>query len=121
MKPFWKSRKFIYAAGTFLAALVLTILPMVVELEQETLDLLDQMLPLVFVIGLALIGGHTATDLVAIWQEGVVGKELAQAAHDLIDALSDSDPVAARTIKRAHPVLARTPKPESHQPGGAVK
>lgn len=94
-KPFYKSRKFAYALGTFLAALVLVVLPMAVELDPEVTGMLEEMLPLVFVIGIMLITGHTITDVMAIWREGVIGKELKEAAHDLIDAL-DGDAEAVK-------------------------
>lgn len=90
MKPFWKSRKFVYALGTALAALVLAFLPEVVVLDPETQDLLGEMLPLVFVIGLSVILGHTVTDVAAIWRSGVQGKPLADALKDLIDALTEA-------------------------------
>ena len=90
MKPIWKSRKLVYSLGTVLAALVLTFLPQLVTLDPETEALLSDVLPMVFVIGLSLIAGHTVTDLMALWKEGVAGKPLAEALHDLIDAIQDA-------------------------------
>ena len=86
-KAFYKSRKLAYALGTFLAALVLTVLPTLVDLEPETLDALETMLPLVFVTGVAALFGHTFTDVAHQWKEGVAGKGLEDAAHDLLEAL----------------------------------
>lgn len=86
-KPFLQSRKLAYALGTFLAALVLTLLPTLVDLEPETLDALETMLPLVFVTGVAALFGHTITDVAHQWKEGVAGKGLEDAAHDLLEAL----------------------------------
>jgi len=89
-KPFWKSRKLAYALGTFLAALVVALLPTLgLALEPETVDMLGEMLSLVFVLGFLAIAGHTATDIAAQWQEGVVAKGLDEAAHDLLEALLD--------------------------------
>lgn len=87
MNPFYKSKKFLYALATFLAALVIAALPMIVSLDDDTLAMLEQMLPLVFVMGALVIAGHTVTDVMAVWREGVVSKDLRQAAHELIDAL----------------------------------
>ena len=86
-KPFYTSRKFAYALGTFLASLVLALLPALVDLDAETSDMLESMLPLVFVIGALVITGHTVTDVMAVWKEGVAYKSLQEAAHDLIDAV----------------------------------
>lgn len=89
MSTFYKSRKFAYALGTFLAALLLIALPMVAEVNSETMEMLETMLPLVFVIGILVITGHTVTDVMAVWTEGVKYKDLKTAAHDLIDAVGD--------------------------------
>lgn len=87
MNPFYKSKKFLYALATFLAALVIAALPMVVSLDDDTAAMLEEMLPLVFAMGALLIAGHTITDVMAVWREGVPPKDLRRAAHDLIDAL----------------------------------
>ena len=86
-KAFYKSRKLAYALGTFLAALVLALLPTFADVEPETLDALETMLPLVFVTGVAALFGHTITDVAHQWKEGVAGKGLEDAAHDLLEAL----------------------------------
>lgn len=86
-KSFYKSRKLAYALGTFLAALVLTLLPTLVDLEPETLDALETMLPLVFVTGVAALFGHTFSDVAHQWKEGVTAAGMEDAAHDLLEAL----------------------------------
>lgn len=88
MKPFYRSKKFLYALATFLAAAVIAALPMVVALDDETVAMLEQMLPLVFVMGALVIAGHTVTDVMAVWREGVASTDLRQAAHELIEALA---------------------------------
>lgn len=45
-KSFVRSRKLAYALGTFLAALVLAVLPTFVDLEPETLEALEDVLHL---------------------------------------------------------------------------
>lgn len=87
MNPFYKSKKFLYALATFLATLALAALPIVVSLDDETAAMLEEMLPLVFVMGALVIAGHTVTDVMAVWREGVPPKDLRRAAHELIDAL----------------------------------
>lgn len=86
-RPFYTSRKFAYAVGTLLASLVLALLPAVVELDAATTEMLETMLPMIFVIGALVITGHTVTDVMAVWKEGVKYKTLQEAAHDLIDAI----------------------------------
>jgi hypothetical protein len=91
MNPFWKSKKFVYALATFCAALIVALAPTFadwanIELKPETLDMMDQMLPLIIAMGLLVITGHTATDLMYLWTEGIKSKELKEAAHDLIEA-----------------------------------
>ena len=92
MKPFYKSRKFIYALGTLIAALIVALLPAGAEavgqtLSPETLAMLEKMLPLVIVLGLSALAGHTVTDLMALWTEGVQAKNLKQAIIDLIEEI----------------------------------
>lgn len=86
-KPFYKSKKFAYAVGTFLAALVVAVMPMIASLDAETLDMLETMLPVIFVIGALLITGHTVTDVAAVWMEGVKFKALKEAAGDLLESV----------------------------------
>lgn len=86
---FWTSRKFAYAAGTFLAALIVAVLPWA-GVPSDTVIMLHDMLPYVCVGGFLLLTGHTATDLVSLLV-GVQPKQLAQAAHDLIDAVAGDD------------------------------
>lgn len=91
MKDFWKSRKFAYSMGTLLAAIVLALLPSVAELDPATRGMLEEMLPLIFVIGALIIFGHSATDIAATWRQGVAGKDWQTALHDLIDALAPGE------------------------------
>ncbi len=86
-KPFWKSKKFIYALGTFLAALVVWIMPQAVSMTAEQTDMLTTILPGVFVTGLMLIAGHAATDITAIWLEGVKAKSVKEAALDVVSQI----------------------------------
>lgn len=88
IKPFWKSRKLAYALGTFLAALVVAVLPTLgLNLEPETVDMLGDMLALVFVLGFLAIAGHTVSDITVQWREGIMAKGLDDAAHELLEAL----------------------------------
>lgn len=85
--PFYKSKKFVYAVGTLLAALVIAVLPMAVDLDANTVDMLEAMLPLVFVIGAMVITGHTVTDIMAVWSEGVKTKDLKTALLEMVEVL----------------------------------
>lgn len=129
MNTFYRSRKFAYALGTFLAALLLVALPLVAEVNDETMEMLKTMLPLVFVIGILVITGHTVTDVMAVWTEGVQYKDLRTAAHDLIDAAASessgaqsSDGVEFKVeggeVVGVGVELELTP--ESGRPGGTV-
>jgi hypothetical protein len=42
-------------------------------------------------MGVLLITGHTITDVVALWRDGVAGKELKDAIIELIDAILEPD------------------------------
>lgn len=88
-KPFWKSRKFGYAVGTLLASLLVAVLANVDGVNPDVQAALNQVLPTLFVMGALLITGHTITDVVAIWSDGVAAKDLKDAVIDLVDALLD--------------------------------
>jgi len=86
-KPFWKSRKFGYALGTLLATLLLQLLANIEGVSPEVQQALADFLPTVLVMGVLLITGHTITDVVALWKEGVAAKDLRDALVDLLDTL----------------------------------
>lgn len=85
-KPFYKSKKFVYALSSILVFVVLAVLPSVLTLEPETTDMIKTNLPFVFVFGLAVIGGHTLSDAIVLAGGFQIG-ELKQALQDLIDSL----------------------------------
>lgn len=86
-KKFYQSKKFVYALATFLAALVVWLMPMIVDMQQEQIDMLNTMLPGVLAVGIALIAGHSATDIIAIWVNGVQAKPVKEAVQDLVEAI----------------------------------
>jgi hypothetical protein len=90
-KPFWKSRKFGYALGTLLASLAVTLLSSVEGIAPDVQAALAGFLPTILVMGVLLITGHTITDVVALWRDGVAGKELKDAIIELIDAILEPD------------------------------
>lgn len=91
-KPFYRSRKLAYTVGTFLAALIVAALPTLgLDLEPETVDMLGEMLALVFVLGFLAITGHTLTDIAVQWREGVKAQSLREALDDLLDELLTED------------------------------
>ncbi|HML21875.1 MAG TPA: hypothetical protein PKD09_09515 [Aggregatilinea sp.] len=93
-KPFYKSKKFIYAACTFVAALILYLLQLASpDMTQDQIELLNQMILMVLIMGSLLLTGHTITDVTAVWVNRPQTKPLGEAAHDLIDAVTGGDDV----------------------------
>jgi hypothetical protein len=90
MKPFWKSKKFIYALATLIAALIVALLPSVTTLDAQTDAMLRDVLPGVLAMGIAVIAGHTLTDVTAIWFNRPIHQPLATAAHAMIDAAGEA-------------------------------
>ncbi len=115
LKPFYRSRKLAYALGTLVAALIIVVLPTLgLNLEPETVDLLSDMLPLVFVLGFLTITGHTVTDIAAQWKEGVAAKSIEEALQLLLDALfepEDEEPIPQDEIDaKLETTLDKIPK-----------
>jgi hypothetical protein len=84
MGDFWKSRKFAYALGTLIAAVLVALLSGVQGITPEQVNMLQAILPGVLVIGSLVIFGHTATDVVATWREGVPFVEWEDALMEVI-------------------------------------
>lgn len=97
-KPFWKSRKFGYALGTLLASLAVTLLSSVEGIAPDVQAALAGFLPTILVMGVLLITGHTITDVVAIWRDGVAGAELKDAIIELIDAILEPEDDEAQPV-----------------------
>jgi len=85
-KPFYMSKKFVYALSTLLAAIVLAVLPSVVTLDGVTVAMIEDMLPAALGLGFFVICGHTLSDAIVL-SRGVENKPLPDAAHDFVDAL----------------------------------
>lgn len=91
-KPFWQSKKFVYALSGFVAALILALLPLAVpSIDEETQAALIDLMPQVFAVAMFLIAGHALTDALSL-AVGVQGMSLKDAAHALIDAVADDEP-----------------------------
>lgn len=92
-KPFYKSKKFVYALATFIAALVLAVLPSIVTLEPETVDMLETTLPAVLGIGILVITGHGIQDALTT-VKGLQIMSLSSAFAELIEAtpLAEREP-----------------------------
>lgn len=88
-KPFWKSRKFLYALGTLIAALVVGLLANVEGVSPDVQAALGEFLPTLVTMGALLIAGHTVTDVVATWREGVPEKTIQEAIMEFIEAFVD--------------------------------
>lgn len=89
-KPFWRSRKFGYAVGTLLAALLLRLLASVDGISPDVRAALTDFIPTVIVMGVLLITGHTVTDVIALWKEGVQAVNLRDAVLEVIEVLLDA-------------------------------
>lgn len=97
-KRFWQSRKFGYALGTLLASLAVTLLSSVEGIAPDVQAALAGFLPTILVMGVLLITGHTITDVVAIWRDGVAGAELKDAIIELIDAILEPEDDEAQPV-----------------------
>ena len=89
MKPFWKSRKFGYTVGTLLASLLIALLAGVEGVTPETKAALADVLPGVMTLGALLVLGHTVTDSVAVYKEGVPALDLKDALQDVVVQILD--------------------------------
>lgn len=85
-KPFYKGKKFVYALSGIITALVLAILPSVVELEPDTVDMLQTMLLPVLAITFLVITGHGVQDAISSVQ-GLQNPTIGAAIIDMIAAM----------------------------------
>ncbi|HML23529.1 MAG TPA: hypothetical protein PKD09_17870 [Aggregatilinea sp.] len=95
---FWKSKKFAYTLAAVITALILALLPSVVTLDAESQQLLESMLPLVVLVFVLLITGHTVTDIAYAWANRPTNVPLPDALHDLIDAITGQAPTTNITV-----------------------
>lgn len=95
---FFASRKFIYAVGTLFAAVIVTALPSFVTVDPQTEVLLKTLLPGIMAVGVALITGHTLTDVVGIWSMRPDFKNLDEAVQAILE-LATKDEDLLDTIK----------------------
>lgn len=95
---FFTSRKFIYAVGTLFAAAFVTALPSFVTLDPQSELMLKTVLPGIFAVGVALITGHTLTDIAGIWSSRPNFKDLDEAVRAILD-LATKDEEFLQTIK----------------------
>lgn len=85
------SKKFVYAVTSIIMYLVVAYLPALtaefgLSLSPETLDQINANMPLVLVLGFALLGGHTLMDALSMYT-GYQPKTLNESGHDVIDEL----------------------------------
>ena len=106
--PFWKSKKFAYSMAAVITSLILALLPSLFDLDTETYTLLQGIIPLVVLVFILLITGHTVTDIAYAWMNRPVTVPLPDALHDLIDTLKDmfgpveveaTNPATGETLK----------------------
>lgn len=83
------SRKFIYALTGVIVALVLALLPSVVDLEPETVTMIEDVLPQLILVILLVIGGHTLSDAIHTAKTNPVEQaDLVDTVHSLIDEVA---------------------------------
>ena len=103
-KSILKSRKVIYSIATLVTSLVIVILPKLnVGWTPEQIDMLEKLLPGVLAIGLALIGGHTFTDIASMWTNKPETKNLTEAVKDALNVVVtevDPDSELAKQLKK---------------------
>ena len=91
-KHFWQSRKFIYATSALVVAAVMALLPQFVSMTPEQADAVQGLVVYVVVFGVALITGHTITDVVAILAAANANmpQNVQTALHEFVDAVVES-------------------------------
>lgn len=87
-KPFYMSKKFVYAAISLVAAVIVAILPTALELDEEQTKTLNEIVPVVLAFGFALIGGHTIMDALSM-AKGAQLPGVSDAIQELIDAIKE--------------------------------
>ena len=87
MNPFYRSRKFLWAVVTLLAAAVVQVLPDVFP-QLQGIAAFQEYIGWIFLLGLGGLLGHTMTDIVALLQSGDKPlASLSEAAAMLIEAI----------------------------------
>lgn len=104
-KSLLKSRKVIYSIATLVVSIVVVVLPMIpgANWTPEQLDMLKKLLPGVIAVGLALIGGHTFTDIASMWINKPETKDLTEAVKDALNVIvTEVDPESefAKQLKK---------------------
>ena len=105
-KHFWQSRKFIYASGALVTAALTALLPQFVDMTPETAEAVQGLAIYAVIAGIALITGHTVTDVAAILAgaKANVPANVRDAVTELVDAVLTED----NTVS-----IAGTPLPET--------
>jgi len=92
-KHFWQSRKFIYASGALVTAALMSLLPQFVDMTPETAEAVQGLAIYAVIAGMALITGHTVTDVAAILAgaKANVPENIRDAVNELVDAVITED------------------------------
>jgi len=90
------SRKFVYAVSSIIMVLVVTYLPIVtaeigLTLSADSIDALNSLLPMVVVIGLFVIGGHSVSDAISLWSGYQANPKLRENIEAILDELFGDD------------------------------
>ena len=97
------SRKFVYAMSSIIMVLVMAYLPAVtaeigLTLSADTIDAINNLLPMGIMLSLFVIGGHTISDAISMWSGYQPNPKLRENIEDILDELfgdDDTPPVEA--------------------------
>lgn len=70
-KPFYQSKKFVYALAFVMATAVMALLPSLlawldVQVDPATVEMIEESLPRLFAVALFVIGGHALNDAISL-------------------------------------------------------
>jgi hypothetical protein len=103
-KSLLKSRKVIYSISTLVVSLVVVILPRLnAGWTPEQLEMFKPLLLGTIALGLALLGGHTLTDMTAIKHSPPQYKDLTEAVKEALEVVvTEVDPESdlAKQLKK---------------------
>jgi hypothetical protein len=120
-KPFYQSKKFVYAVSMLIAMIVLAVLPAAfaragMPLDPDSQQALNGLFPGVVIVFMMVIAGHTLQDALAM-AKGAQPVDLQQAVMDVLSAI----PLNELIREVAPPKPAEQPAPEpAPQDFGAV-
>ena len=85
---FYKSKKFQYAAVSFLTSLVVSFIPLAVDMTPDQVGQMHNLASIVLVLGFTVIGGHQIMDMksVDLLKPGAALEQLLDVVLEALDA-----------------------------------